>query len=142
MVSLTKRLQSSSLTTSAAITNTCLAPRMRAFSLMPNSRCSLLATKTKLAFLLAYSYAICCIWEKMWFMHSNMHACINKYLYLINNPNSEQNMNSELINQPIKSHNCILDASFLHRSIGTTKEFIIDSEWIIFFFLRKGSFFI
>lgn len=59
-VSLMNLLQSSSLTTSAAIIITCLAPIRLAFSLIPRSLFSLRATNTRFALLFAYSYAICC----------------------------------------------------------------------------------
>lgn len=60
MVSLTNLRQSSSLTTSAAMIMTWLAPNCLALSLMPLSLVSLLATNTRFAPLFAYSYAICC----------------------------------------------------------------------------------
>ena len=57
-VSLTNLLQSSSLTTSTVIIVICFALIRLAFSLITRSLFSLLATNTRFALLIAYSYAI------------------------------------------------------------------------------------
>lgn len=80
MVSLTNLLQSSSLTTSAAIIMTCFAPIYLAFSRIPLSLCSLRAINTRFTLLFAYSYAICCNWKQQ------LHNMIHTTMILFNTP--------------------------------------------------------